>query len=87
MINNYIILSPVNEISKEGNLLIFALAIKSLYKKGMQFEVRIPKSIKDYLTQDEFNTFFTDILLDARVTDTCMKIFITLEDTFKVRVC
>jgi hypothetical protein len=79
-------LTPSEDISNQGNLLIFAMSIKDLYKNGMFLEITIPKKIINNLSKEEFNSYFTDILLDAKISDNLIKIQVTLDHYFEAKV-
>ena len=62
------------------------MSIKDLYKNGMFLEITIPKKIINNLNKEEFNSYFTDILLDAKISDNLIKIQVTLDHYFEAKV-
>jgi hypothetical protein len=80
-------LTPSEEVSEKGNLLIFALSIKEFYKNGMFLEVTLPMTIIDNISREEFNSFFTEILFDVKITDDNIKIRVTPDHYFEAKVC
>jgi hypothetical protein len=85
MTKNQYVLSLSESVSAHGNLLIFAMSVKNFYKKGMYLEVTLPNKIISKLSKDDFNTFFTDILLDAKISDDNLNIIVTPNDHFVVK--
>jgi len=79
------IMSPTDELSEKGNLLIFSMYLKELYKPGVYLNVTIPKKIVDSLTKQEFNFFFTDLLLDSKISDDNLNISIVDSHNFLVK--
>lgn len=75
-------------ISTQGNLLIFSVFLKELYKKNIKLEITIPKKITDSLNKStfEFNTFFTDILLDAGFIEENLNITVSNINHFFVKI-
>ena len=52
----------------------------------MFLEITIPKKIINNLNKEEFNSYFTDILLDAKISDNLIKIQVTLDHYFEAKV-
>ena len=82
---NYI-LEISNDLSPHANLLIFAISIKNFYKKGMDLEITLPNSIINALSKNQFNTFFTDILLDTKILDRNLNIQVTSSNYFSTKI-
>lgn len=78
-------MSPSDELSEKGNLLIFSMYLKEIYKPGVYLNITIPKRIVDNLSKQEFNFFFTDLLLDAKISDDNLRISITDSPNFLVK--
>ena len=83
--DNYSLL-PTKELSTQVNLLFFAVSIKEFYKKNMTLELTIPNAIMNGLNGNDFNTFFSDILLDSKIPDENLVIKIDQSEAFKLRL-
>lgn len=83
--NNYALL-PTKELSAQVNLLFFAVSIKEFYKKNMALELTIPNAIMSAINGNDFNTFFSDILLDSKIPDENLVIMVDQSETFKLRL-
>ena len=83
--DNYSLL-PTKELSTQVNLLFFAVSIKEFYKKNMTLELTIPNAIMNGLNGNDFNTFFSDILLDSKIPDENLVIKVDQSETFKLRL-
>jgi len=79
-------LLPTTELSAQVNLLFFAVSVKEFYKKNMALEITIPNTIMRRLDEKDFNTFFSDILLDAKIPDEKLIIRVDQSETFKLRL-
>jgi hypothetical protein len=79
-------LLPSEDLSAQINLLFFAVSIKEFYKKNMTLELTIPNSVMSGLDGNDFNTFFSDILLDSTIPDEKLIIKVTQSEVFKVRL-
>ncbi len=79
-------LLPSEDLSAQINLLFFAVSIKEFYKKNMTLELTIPNSVMSGLDGNDFNTFFSDILLDSKIPDEKLVIKVTQSEAFKVRL-
>jgi hypothetical protein len=79
-------LVPSEELSAQINLLFFAVSIKEFYKKNMTLELVIPNAIMSGLNGNDFNTFFSDILLDSKIPDKNLVIKIDQSAIFKLRL-
>lgn len=79
------IMTPSEELSDKGNLLIFSMYIKEIYKPGINLNITIPNSIVSKLSKQEFNFFFTDLLLDAKISDNNLRINVTDSPNFLVK--
>jgi hypothetical protein len=83
--DNYALL-PTKELSAQINLLFFAISVKEFYKKNMALELTIPSTIMQELNEKDFNTFFSDILLDSKIPDEKLVIKVDQSDAFKLRL-
>jgi len=79
------IMTPSDELSEKGNLLIFSMYIKEIYKPSINLNITIPNVIVSKLSQQEFNFFFTDLLLDAKISDNNLRIHVTDSPNFLVK--
>jgi len=79
-------LLPSEELSAQINLLFFAVSIKEFYKRNMTLELVIPNAIMSRLNGNDFNTFFSDILLDSKIPDKNLVIKVDQSETFKLRL-
>jgi hypothetical protein len=79
-------LLPTTELSAQVNLLFFAVSVKEFYKKNMALEITIPNTIMRRLDEKDFNTFFSDILLDSKIPDEKLIIWVDQSETFKLRL-
>lgn len=83
--DNYALL-PTTELSAQINLLFFAVSVKEFYKKNMALELTIPSTIMRALNEKDFNTFFSDILLDSKIPDKKLIIKVDQSEAFKLRL-
>ena len=83
--DNYALL-PTTELSAQVNLLFFAVSVKEFYKKNMTLELTIPSTIMRALNEMDFNTFFSDILLDSKIPDEKLVIKVDQSEAFKLRL-
>ena len=83
--DNYALL-PTKELSAQVNLLFFAISVKEFYKKNMALELIIPSTIMRELNEKDFNTFFSDILLDSKIPDEKLVIKVDQSEAFKLRL-
>lgn len=83
--DNYALL-PTTELSAQVNLLFFAVSVKEFYKKNMTLELTIPSTIMRALNEKDFNTFFSDILLDSKIPDEKLVIKVDQSEAFKLRL-
>ena len=83
--DNYALL-PTTELSAQVNLLFFAVSVKEFYKKNMTLELTIPSTIMRGLNEKDFNTFFSDILLDSKIPDEKLVIKVDQSEAFKLRL-
>jgi len=79
-------LLPSEDLSAQINLLFFAVSVKEFFKKNMTLELTIPNSVMSGLDGNDFNTFFSDILLDSKIPDEKLVIKVTQSEAFKVRL-
>lgn len=79
-------LLPTTELSAQVNLLFFAVSVKEFYKKNMALEITVPNTIMRGLDEKDFNTFFSDILLDSKIPDEKLIIRVDQSETFKLRL-
>lgn len=88
MNKNFYRIELTEEISAQGNLLIFSVFLKELYKKNIKLGITIPKKITDSLNKStfEFNTFFTDILLDTGFIEENLNITVSNINHFFVKI-
>ncbi len=86
MIKDGYALLPTTELSAQVNLLFFAVSVKEFYKKNMTLELTIPSTIMRALNEKDFNTFFSDILLDSKIPDEKLVIKVDQSEAFKLRL-
>ena len=86
MIKDGYALLPTTELSAQVNLLFFAVSVKEFYKKNMALELTIPSRIMRALNEKDFNTFFSDILLDSKIPDEKLVIKVDQSEAFKLRL-
>lgn len=86
MIKDSYALLPTTELSAQVNLLFFAVSVKEFYKKNMALELTIPSRIMRALNEKDFNTFFSDILLDSKIPDEKLVIKVDQSEAFKLRL-
>ena len=86
MIKDSYALLPTTELSAQVNLLFFAVSVKEFYKKNMALELTIPSRIMRALNEKDFNTFFSEILLDSKIPDEKLVIKVDQSEAFKLRL-
>jgi len=72
--NKSFTLIPDPTLSNSNNLFLSALFIREELKKHKQIMVQIPSNIYSNMSKDDFNTFFSDPLIDQGITDSSIKI-------------
>ena len=55
-------------------------------EEAKNFELTIPNAIMNGLNGNDFNTFFSDILLDSKIPDENLVIKVDQSETFKLRL-
>ncbi|WP_233989614.1 hypothetical protein [Polynucleobacter sp. IMCC 30228] len=75
MVSNKIFtLIPDDHLSGSNNLFLCALFIREELRKFRQIKVQIPANIYRSVSKNDFNTFFSDPLIDLGLTDSDIKI-------------
>ena len=72
--NKVFTLIPDEHLSGSNNLFLCALFIREELRKYKQIKVRIPANIYSNVSKNDFNTFFSDPLIDLGLTDSDIKI-------------
>lgn len=69
-----IILHPDQKLSDTSNLFLCALYIREELKQYSKINVQIPTKIYENVNKKDFNTYFSDPLIDQGFTDASIKI-------------
>lgn len=84
MDSNIINLHPDENLSHASNLFLCALYIREELRHYTKILIQIPTRIYENVSKDDFNTYFSDPLIDQGFTDTNLKIEIKDIATIKV---
>jgi hypothetical protein len=77
-------LYPDNTFSSIGNLIFFATYVIENFEPIQNLELKIPKKIFSSLTKNEFNQYFTEILIDSGYDDSLLLLKVVDSEIFEV---
>jgi hypothetical protein len=77
-------LYPDNTFSSKGNLIFFATYVIENFEPIQNLQLKIPKKIFSSLTKNEFNQYFTEILIDSGFDDNLLFLKVVDSEMFEV---